>query len=311
VDEDDGGDDEPAPREILERTTRMPEAVTYDATKDALLCAACESRYAPEIGGMRRAIECCHDLGAVDPDQVPVCTCSVPLDEDVIQRSELSYAQLCFLQAVYKAIQQHFDRLEYDIVWDSMLWLKEYVDIDSEAIDELLDAGYLREDCDYPHRLYTVTAEGRDEIGVTYRRGVAHDHGKGDLGESSQHVMLVEATKRWLTRSRVEDPESSVERIVPYFELQQGAVEAAAFMSGDEDEAQQAAAEFASHRFDLVGLDENEEVVLTVEAERVNHDFWEAAPEDYDKMAACEPDEAIWIVPTRWPRCPAGVERPG
>jgi hypothetical protein len=49
-------------------------------------------------------------------------------------------------------------------------------------------------------------------------------------------------------------------------------------------------------RLDLVGLDESGTIRITVEVERVNNDLAEAAPSDYDKMAACDPDEAIWVV---------------
>jgi len=31
----------------------------------------------------------------------------------------------------------------------------------------------------------------------------------------------------------------------------------------------------------------------------VNNDIHRAVPDDFDKMAACEPDEAIWIVMSR------------
>ena len=41
------------------------------------------------------------------------------------------------------------------------------------------------------------------------------------------------------------------------------------------------------------------EFVVTVEVERINHDVKRAVPEDYDKMAACDPDEAIWLVMTQ------------
>ena len=36
-----------------------------------------------------------------------------------------------------------------------------------------------------------------------------------------------------------------------------------------------------------------------VEAERTNHDILRAVPEDYDKMAAFDPEDAIWIVKNR------------
>lgn len=37
-------------------------------------------------------------------------------------------------------------------------------------------------------------------------------------------------------------------------------------------------------------------MTVAIEAERVNHDIIRAVPDDFDKMAACDPDEAIWIV---------------
>lgn len=36
-----------------------------------------------------------------------------------------------------------------------------------------------------------------------------------------------------------------------------------------------------------------------MEVECINHDWREAIPKDVDKMASVNPDEAIWIVPTR------------
>lgn len=46
---------------------------------------------------------------------------------------------------------------------------------------------------------------------------------------------------------------------------------------------------------DLAALDDNGNIVVVAEAERVNNDVNTAVPEDYDKMVACKPEEAIWI----------------
>jgi hypothetical protein len=116
-----------------------------------------------------------------------------------------------------------------------------------------------------------VTAAGRHVIGEGHRRGLDYGDGKGDLGESTQHVFGVELTRRWLEVAYVADPESPVTTIETYYER-------------DPD------------RLDLVGLDDDETVRVTVEVERVNNDLADAAPSDYDKMAACDPDEAIWVV---------------
>jgi hypothetical protein len=56
---------------------------------------------------------------------------------------------------------------------------------------------------------------------------------------------------------------------------------------------------YEQRRLDIVGLDANGEIVLTIEAERINHDQYEAIPKDYDKMAACDPEDAIWVVFSR------------
>jgi hypothetical protein len=49
----------------------------------------------------------------------------------------------------------------------------------------------------------------------------------------------------------------------------------------------------------VAGLDADGNVVVAVEVERVNNDLRRAAPDDYDKIAACEADEAIWIAMTQ------------
>ena len=45
----------------------------------------------------------------------------------------------------------------------------------------------------------------------------------------------------------------------------------------------------------ILTRDDDGAVVVTVEVERINHDTRRAVPEDYDKMAACEPEEAVWL----------------
>jgi len=115
-----------------------------------------------------------------------------------------------------------------------------------------------------------VTPEGRSEIHVGHREGIAHGDGKGDLSESSLHVAMVEVGRQYLEQAFVEDAESPVEEVVTYHEV-------------------------GEHRLDAAGLDADGEIVVTLEAERVNHDVNEAVPADYDKMAACDPEAAIWI----------------
>jgi hypothetical protein len=180
-----------------------------------------------------------------------------------------------FLQAVYNAQQLRFDPREYDLTTDSMVRLQEYLGVDSTDVDPLVEADLLRHDGDYPHRLYSVSPAGRTVIGEHYREGVDYGHGKGDLEESSQHVLAIEVTRRWLDDAYVADPDSPVVEVFPYYDLD------------------------AERRLDIAGLDADGDITLAVEVERVNHDLRRAAPDDFDKMADCDVTEAIWVVLTR------------
>ncbi|WP_276258036.1 type IV secretory system conjugative DNA transfer family protein [Haloglomus litoreum] len=256
----------------LPHTKRLPPTVEYDGSIHALRCTRCDTRYDPSIDGMKRAIECCSSIDAVDSDDIPICELNLKLTEAERFDSEWSDAQLMFLQAVYNAQQLRFDPLEYDLLWDSMLRLQEYVGIESDAVQNLIDADLLRHDTDRPHRLYTVSPEGRTIIGESYRQGVDYGHGQGDLEESSEHVLGVEIGRRYLEGTYRDDPESDVVEVVPYYDLGE------------------------NQRLDIAGIDDEGDVVVAIEVERVNHDIKRAVPEDFDKMAACNPEEAIWIV---------------
>jgi hypothetical protein len=201
-----------------------------------------------------------------------------------------------FCQAVYNAQQLRYDPLEYDLCRDSMIRLQEYVGIDSDAVQDLIDADLCRHDTDHPHRLYSVTPAGREVIGESYRLGVDYGHGKGDLEESSEHVFMVEVGRQYLVQEYVEDPDSPVEEIIPYYDLTRDeTLSAAAFMGSDEAVAE-AVEEYEQRRLDLAGVDADGEIVVALEAERINHDYRRAVPDDFDKIAACDVDEAIWIV---------------
>lgn len=283
---------------LLGHTQRMPECVRFDAETDALCCRSCNSRYDLSIEGMVRAIECCHSLDAVDRDDVPVCECNLKLSPAEINAAEWSLKQLLFVQVVYNAQQLRYDPLEYDLLWDSMLRLQEYVGIDTDEIQELLDADLVRHDTDHPHRLYSVSSSGRKAIGESYREGIDYGHGKGDLEESSEHVFGVALGTKYLEEHYRADPDSAVEVVRPYHELRKGTLPASAFM-GDDDDAAEATDGYEQRRLDVAGLDSEGNVVVTIEVERINNDYHRAIPADFDKMAACEPEEAIWIVMSR------------
>ncbi|WP_231554228.1 ATP-binding protein [Halobellus rufus] len=272
--EDDVQEDAPSLRvdSALPHTKRMPPTVQYSKSSHALRCTRCHNRYDPDITGMKRAISCCASLDGIERDDVPICDLNLKLTPDERAVSEWSDHQLMFVQAVYNGQQLRYDPLEYDLLRDSMIRIQEYIGLNSEAIQDLVDADVLRHETDHPHRLYTVTPDGRSVIGESYRQGVDYGHGVGDLEESSEHVLAVEVGRQYLEAEYVEDPDSAVVEVVPYYELDD------------------------QHRLDIAGLDANENIVVALEAERINNDVRRAVVDDFDKMAACDVEEAIWVV---------------
>ncbi|WP_239640446.1 ATP-binding protein [Halogeometricum pallidum] len=256
-------------------STRFPTMVKYSPELHALVCRDCQTRYDPTSDGMKNAISCCHHIDDVDRDDVPICDLPLNLSRNERLRSPYTNAQLQFLQAVYTAHQRRFDPdLEYDLLSDSMIRLQEYTGITHEEVQELVDAEALSVDCKYPHKLYTVTAKGRNAIAVQHREGIAHGHLQGDLSESSYHVAMVEVGRRYIEQAFVEDDSSAAVEAVSYYEVGEG-------------------------RLDAVGLDTNGDIVVALEAERSNHDTRRAVPEDFDKMAEHRPEASIWIVENR------------
>ncbi|WP_205596730.1 ATP-binding protein [Halostella salina] len=275
----DGADTEPpvaAPsNSTLPYTKRFPGCLEYDRAAHAICCGACERRYDATLEGLVWAVECCHSLDTVDRDDIPILTSNVTLTPGERTDRGLTGRKPYFLQAVYAAQHGQYDAdLEYDLVADSMVRLQEYVGIDDEAVQELIDDGLLSQDGNYPHRLYTVTPEGRDAMGISHREGIAYGDGKGDLSESSLHVLMVEVGRRYIEQAFAEDEHSDVVEAVSYYEV-------------------------GEHRLDAAGIDEHGNVIVTLEAERMNNDRARAVPDDYDKMATLAPEEAIWIVRNR------------
>ncbi|MFD1514083.1 type IV secretory system conjugative DNA transfer family protein [Halomarina rubra] len=261
---------------VLEHTKRLPEGIEWDSTSTAFVCTHCDARYETTREGILRAVDCCYGLGRIDRDDVPLCSLRYKLSSAEATATGYTHQQLSFLQAVYNAHQQRFDtEWEYDIVYDSMVRLQEYTGIEASAVRELIDDGVLAHDCDRPQKLYTVTAAGRETLNESHRLGIAHGDGRGDLGESSLHVAMVEVLRRYLEQLYRNNPNSRVSEVRTYHDLEDGM------------------------RLDVVGLDDDGDIVVVAEAERVNHDVLEAAPSDFDKIAGCDPEEAIWLTESR------------
>ncbi|QLD87057.1 DUF87 domain-containing protein [Natronomonas halophila] len=262
-------------RSALPHTKRLPEMLTYDADAHSISCEGCGTSYAASFDKLRDAIECCNSLDIVDRDDIPICDVPLTLSPEDCLDSPYSVQQLLFLQAVVTAKRGGYDPdLEYDLRRDSMVRLREYISIEQDAVDELVADGLLNRDGDHPHRLYTVTHAGLELIDEQRREGITHGDGIGDLGESSLHRVMVLDGAALLDQEFVDDTESAAVEVRTYYETD-------------------------GYRYDAVALDSSGEIVAAVEAERTNHDLLDAAPEDYDKLAAVDPEAAIWIVENR------------
>jgi len=255
----------------LPHTQRLPQCTDYDPHRHTIRCTHCDNHYAPTIQGLKRTIQCCHTLTNVDRDDIPTIAINLKLSPQEIQASDYTPKQLGFLQVVHNAQHQRYTTLEYDLTQDSMVRLREYVNLDTHQTQALIDDGLLRKDTDYPHTLYSVTQKGRQTINDTPREGLDHGDGHGDLGETSQHRRAVTLGTQYLEQEYVHDPNHPATRATSYHPIHDG------------------------KRLDAAALNDNSEVVVALEAERINNDLRDATPADYDKMAQCDPDEAIWI----------------
>jgi hypothetical protein len=255
----------------LPYTKRLPKPVRYDEERHALRCAHCEGRHGSDLDAMRRAIECCSSMDNVDRESVPLCDIDLNLSPEEVDDAVQSPRQLLFLQAVYDAARLRTDPLAYDLLRDSMTVLRTYLGIDSEAVEELVEDGLLRHDTDYPHRLYSVTPDGRDVFCERYRKGLDFGDGLGDMHESTEHRMAVELARRYLVAEYESDSGSTVDEVRAYHDVADG------------------------ERLDVAGLEDDGEVVVALEVERMNGRQKRAVPEDYDTLAAHDPEAAIWL----------------
>lgn len=82
-----------------------------------------------------------------------------------------------------------------------------------------------------------MTAKGREATNIDYTAGVAYGHEKGDLGESSLHVMMVKMLRRYFEQAFKDDPHSLIDDVKTYYEAD-------------------------GYRFDVVCLNERGEIVV-------------------------------------------------
>lgn len=257
---------------VLTQTERLPADISYTRQTHRIVCESCEVSYAPSVDGMLAAIDCCHGE-AIDRSTVPLIECAPPLTAAERIAAGVTPGQVCFMYLVYKLQYGHHDPRLFDLVDDSMVHLREYAGIDPEAVEQLREQGFVRKDTQRPHQVYSLTATGREALGIELKEGRDFGDGIGDLGESAHHRLGVRLTERYLTETYVADPDSPVVAVKPYYPLSDGT------------------------RLDVAAVDETGTIHVAAEIELDNNDHTTAAVSDYDKLTVA--DHALWVVENR------------
>jgi hypothetical protein len=269
-------------RTTLPLVRELPGETSYDASDDRVTCEACGTEYPASFDGLMDALHCHTDLSTITREEIPPVTLGLTLDEDVIQAADLSRRQLCALQVLYNAAVDTYDPRELALVHDRLQGVLESLGITDADLEALEDAGYLTPESLQQYGYWTVTKAGRDRLDEPHRRDVRWGPTNGDLNETLLHRVLVEALAQYLRQEHAESSESAVQRVERYFEPAAEGIDIEGLDGGV--------------RFDVVGLSGDGEIVAIGEAELANNDRAVAAVHDYDRIAAVDPDHAIWAV---------------
>lgn len=262
----------------------LPAGVAYTPERNMVRCTECNAYYPASFDGLLSALRCHGDLTRIDRDEIPPVALELPFTREEIAEKPASTRELVTLQVLQNATIGRYDRLEIDLVFDPLQTILERIGIRTPVIRSLEDKGYLTREKLHSHVYYTVTAEGRELIDAPHSHGVGWGHGKGDLTESMLHQALVSAVERYATERFVQDPDHSINEVIPYYEISEA------------DREQYSLSR--NTRFDVVGLSDDGDIDLIGEAELDNHDRATAPLQDYDQIAAVNPSTAIWAVST-------------
>jgi hypothetical protein len=195
------------------------------------------------------------------------------MDAEEIDVSDLTLRQLLFLRAVWRAQRDNYNPPHFDLRTDSFVLLESYLNIESDAVTELINKNLLTKET-HPHKLYSVTQTGRDLINVRQREGQTFGDGIGDLSESTYHCHMIREVEHQIKETWIADETHPATQVKPYHE------------PGDET------------RHDIVVWN-NESLYAIFEIETATNDLSVSAPEDYDTMAASDASWAIWVTRTR------------
>jgi hypothetical protein len=261
----------------------LPAGARFDTASDTYICQECSTRYNSTQQGLRNVCQCCSKTPAlVDRDAL---RCLPPIDlklsPEEIRASQLSEAQLTFLQACYLAKQFAFDPVfQFDPLVDSMQQIVTDLGLDSSVITELREltlegTGVLTKQTETaPHTVYNVTAMGRKQIAEKSKYGIDFGPGTGDLNASTLHHIGVCFLCLYLEAEYAQDPDRTVSY---YYELESGEI------------------------VDAVVRDVSGAVVVAAEMECHNNDVGGASSScrsTYEKLMSLDVEEAIWVFQT-------------
>jgi hypothetical protein len=270
-------------KSIQPRTTGLPPEVTYNSSRDCYECQACADgdddphRRDATYDGLRRIINCCHSLSAVDRAHVRAMrTPELKLTEQELSESALTERQFHFLKALYLVHTDEADHyFEFDSVFDSTVALRDDFNLDASDIEQLKTKGYITEDTT-PHVLYTLTTAGRKALNEPWTAGTEFGPEQGELNETMQHKMMVRAASLSLQQKYDDHPGIHVKTYVPI------EIETA---NGTE-----------TKNIDVAAVDRNETIIAAAEADRENNDRRDSNVDSYRKMTTADPETALYVV---------------
>jgi len=258
-------------------TASLPDGIAYDSQTDTVRCTddSINDTFGPTFQGVCDAVRMTRRDTSIDEIELPVTDIGLRVDPLRVKAAPVTLRQLMFLRLIEKAQRRAIDSQAWDIVTETMRPLRNEVGCTSADEAELKEMGLISLQDELQGKYYHLTDEGRGLM-RDLRNGADPPEPKyGDSNESAAHIKGVEIAARALD-------ELTRQASSPVHQVEQ-------YWSPPNERT----------RLDLVGLDINDEPVVTVEVERPTNDLNTGVPADYDAMAQCAPAPAVWVVPNR------------
>ncbi len=232
-------------------------------------------RWPPTFDGVWAATAACSQETAPSEYSLPIVEIGLTVDPWEAKTAPVTVRQLMFLRLIERARRRAIDVRAWDIVSDTMLPLREAAGCTASDEALLEEAGYITLQTDLRGKYYHLTDAGRELLRKIRNGRAPPEPKRGDSNESAAHIKGVETAVRAL-QTLANDGSSPIDRVERYWSPPD-----------------------ANTRLDVVGLDATETVVIAVEVERPTNDLRTGVPDDYDAMAAVDPQAALWVVSNR------------